>query len=466
MNPGAGSAGYWPRPWTCEDGGPRRLCSPAGQAGPDIRPGEKLAVETFRDAFASDMLIRREPGELYALRHDIPAGDPLSGSADGWVEKLDPETLEVVASSPRFPSGKYWPGGIAVHANGDIYMVFGSFAHRLNPDLEVLVSRQLPVTARPYNSFVILDGGEIVTKDCDAPDGRAPSTVSILDPETLEPVAPELELPEPSIARLAADGENVIVVGTETVFRLSLDREAREIVIDDYWRARFGPEPGRSYGWDPVIGDEHVFWMDQGRNSVDWTMRDSGDEPNPVRLWWARHDDAGSVRSAEISGLPYGTESNPPAWDPVNGVVVGYDAGNAVLTAWKLNGDELEPLWKREDFAHAGHLILYPDTRELVVQDFRDFAPLRNRMVRNAIRPALRFMGRAAIVRRFSRPIGYDHLVVLDLDTGEDKGRVEVPSPSQAFLFPAPGWGRDIYYQSMTSMARIAVRSTARAGKT
>jgi len=248
------------------------------------------------------------------------------------------------------------------------------------------------------------------------------------------------------------------VVGTGTVFRLSLDREAGKIRIDDTWRPRFGPAPGRSYGWDPVIGDEHVFWMDQGRNSTDWTMRGSGDEPNPVRLWWARHDDAGAIGSVEISGLPYGTESNPPAWDPVNGVVVGYDAGNAVLTAWKLVGDELEPLWKREDFAHAGHLILYPDTRELVVQDFRDFKPLRQPKLRAAIRPVLRFMGRSAIVRKFSKPIGYDHLVVLDLDTGEEKGRVEVPSPSQAFLFPAPGWGRDIYYQSLTSMARITVK--------
>ena len=33
----------------------------------------------------------------------------------------------------------------------------------------------------------------------------------------------------------------------------------------------------------------------------------------------------------EISGLPYGTESNPPAWDHRGGVVVAYDAGNAVL---------------------------------------------------------------------------------------------------------------------------------------
>ena len=68
--------------------------------------------------------------------------------------------------------------------------------------------------------------------------------------------------------------------------------------------------PDRGYGWDPVITDEHVFWMDNGRNRTDHTMLGSGEESSPVRLWWARLDD-GAVRSVEISGLPYGTRVEP-----------------------------------------------------------------------------------------------------------------------------------------------------------
>ena len=48
--------------------------------------------------------------------------------------------------------------------------------------------------------------------------------------------------------------------------------------------------------------------------------------------------------------------------------------------------------------------------------------------------------------------------MVLDLDSGEEKGRVEVPSPVQGFLFPAPGFGRDVYYQSLTTVARVVAR--------
>jgi hypothetical protein len=250
----------------------------------------------------------------------------------------------------------------------------------------------------------------------------------------------------------------VFAVGTSVVFRLRLDRDAGRLTIDERWRPSYGPAPGRSYGWDPVITDEHVLWMDNGRNHTDRTMLGTGASPDPVRLWWARLDDDAAVRSVEISGLPFGTESNPPAWDHARGVVVAYDAGNAVLRAWRLAGDELQPLWRRDGFAHAGHLILHPDTRELIAQDWKDAPALRRPMVRRVLRPALQVLAGSAAARRASLRTGTDQLVVLDLDTGADKARVDVPSPSQGYLFPAPGFERDVYYQSLTTIARVAVR--------
>jgi hypothetical protein len=449
------SAGYWPQPWTCEDGGPRRWGVGAGLRGLDIGAGERLEVVAARDAFATDVLVRRDPGELYALRHDVPPGGAQAAEVEGWVERLDPETLAVIASTPRLPGGSWWPGGLAAHARGDLHMVFGRWAHRLSADLEVLASHRLPV-ARPHNSFVVLDAGELVTKDCDAPAGREPSTVSVLDPETLLPVAAPLRLPEPSIARLSSDGERVVAVGTTSLFALTFDRAGGRIEVDERWRPRYGPAPGRGFGWDPVITEEHVLWMDQGRNRVDTTMLGSGCDPDPVRLWWARRDD-GSTRSAEITGLPYGTESNPPGWDPEGGIVVAYDSGNGGVRAWRLAGDELEPLWRRDELAHAGHLIVYPDTRELVAGDWRDFPPSRARAVRPVLRALGPLLARSAVARRASLRRMSDRMVVLDLDTGEEKARVDVPSPSQGFLFPAPGFARDVIYQSLTTIARVAV---------
>jgi len=438
-----------------------RRCSVEGLPGIGLRPGERLELAAAVDAYATDSLVLRDPGELYALRHGMARlGGPMSKPVEAWVERLDALTLEPLASSPRLPGGVFWPGGVAAHANGSLHMVFGCWAHRLSPELELLASHRLAVE-RPHNSFVVLDGGELVMKDCDAPAGLARSTVSVLDPETLLPVAAPLLLPEPSIARLSSDGQSVIALGTTLAFRLRLDRDRGRLELDERWQPAYGPAPGRSYGWDPVITPEHVFWMDNGRNETDRTMRGTGLSPDPVRLWWVRRDDPRAVRSVEISGLPYGTESNPPAYDPAGGVVIAYDAGNAVLRAWRLEGDELEPLWRKDDFAHAGHLVLYPQTRELFAQDWADVASLRRPALRRASRPAVQLLAGSRAARRASLRTGGDQLVLLDLDTGREKARVGIPSPSQGYLFPAPGFGRDFYYQSLTTIARVAVDGAA-----
>ena len=82
-------------------------------------------------------------------------------------------------------------------------------------------------------------------------------------------------------------------------------------------------------------------------------------------------------------------------------------------------------------------------------------------MRRPSVRPLTRMTGqllaRFGPARRASLRTGSDQLVVLDLDSGEERARVAVPSASQAFLFPAQGFGRDVYYQSLTTIARVAV---------
>jgi hypothetical protein len=138
-------------------------------------------------------------------------------------------------------------------------------------------------------------------------------------------------------------------------------------------------------------------------------------------------------------------------------VVVAYDAGNAVVRGWRLEGDELVDLWRRDGLAHAAHLIVYPDTREVVVGDWRDLPWMRSRFVRPFMRVTGQLLVRSNAAGRASLRTGCDQLVVLDLDTGADKARVDVPSPSQGFLFSAPGFGRDVYYQSLTTIARVVV---------
>ena len=103
-----------------------------------------------------------------------------------------------------------------------------------------------------------------------------------------------------------------------------------------------------------------------------------------------------------------------------------------------MEGDELEPLWRRDGLAHAGHLIIYPDTRELVVGDWREPAAMRHPLVRPGVALFGRVLSGSARARRASLRTGNDQLVVLDLDTGAEKGRVVDPLPLAGLPLPGP----------------------------
>jgi hypothetical protein len=417
----ASPAGYWPGRWPAEDGGPGRRLAPHGAAGLGIAPGDRLTVVS-RDAIAATMVVLRDPGEAYLLRHT--AGP----EAVSFVERIDPVTLQPVERSPDLPGGPTWPGGVAAHANGSLHVVFGNHAHRLAPDTTVLASRTLP-RLRPYNSFVVLPDGHLVTKDFGGalPDGSpapgTPAELLVLEPEGLTIVA-RLELPEPSIARLSADGSDVIVVGDHHLLRVHWD--GTRLALDDAFQARYRTLDGQTYGWDAVIAGGAAWFLDDGEGAERYTgtFRGRGIATTPLHL--VRVDLAtGEVSLAEICGEPGGIIANPPAVDTERAIAVGYDSGNGTMTAFSFASGDLRPVWRRAQ-DHASHPLLYPDTGELVTADH------------DAAR-------------------GVDQVVVLDVSTGEEKARVDTGSPVQSVLFPCPGFGRDLYYCSFSTVARVSV---------
>jgi hypothetical protein len=394
-------------PWPAEDGGPARTQRVEGLAGP--RAGS-ARLAAFRDAAIAVMALLGPDRSVLALRNTVGAG------AVSWVEQLHPESLEVVRRSPDLALGPFWPGGLAVLADGAVVVVQGRWAHRLTPALEVERSRELPVDA-PHNSFVVLGDGTVATKDLQRP-GGPPSTLSLLDPVTLDERAGPVTLPEPSVARLGAAGDELFVVGVSSLHRLVWDGAAMRA---DAPPARYLRHAGQSFGWDPVIDGDAVWWLDNGDHTFEqgFTMLGNGVAPGPVRLWRAPLT-GGEPEGVEVCGAPAGAVTNPPLVDAGRGLVLAYDSANGVMAAF--DTATLEPRWRR-DLATSQHLWLHPDTGEVVANDH-------------------------------DRTAG-DALVVLDVETGEVRARVAVASPAQSVVFGCPGWERDAYYVSLSTISRV-----------
>ena len=411
--------GYYPSLWPGEDGGPARLQVPPAPFAPLLGSGKRLRITRRRVHFPT-MTVLREPGEVYLLRHRMLRHRFFGLPTEAWVERIDPLTLKPLACSPPLPGGPAWPGGMAVHRNGDLYVVYGRWCHRLAPDCSLRASLQLP-RERPYNSFVILDDGTLVTKDfSDSGD----SALVCIDPETLTVIGTPLACPEPSIARLSADGNTVYVVCVRTVFRYLWDAQQRCLARDTAWEFPYIADPAQGYGWDPVIDGEDCWFMDNGRHRYFLSMRGAGVGRGVVNLLRVSLADASHCARHPVSGLPGGAITNPPLVDRERGIVVAYDSAHAVLRAWRIlpRSRVLEPLWSKHDFGAASHLLLLPQSGELLVNDYR----------------ALR-----------------EDLVVLDIATGSELARARSGGNMQGVVFPGAGWSGDLYYCSFDSLLRV-----------
>lgn len=416
------NAGYFSSPWPAEDGGPARHQTVHGWAL-GLREGERLAC-TSRPTLLSTMVVLGAPGEVYLLTHSAlraHLGCPTTAS----VEQIDPVTLKTLKHSGPLEGGPMWPGGLAVHAHGDLIVVYGRHAHRLNRDCERQCTRRLP-EAEPYNSFVVLDNGLVVTKNLST---RHPARLSVMDPVTLQAAAPDEICPEPSVARLSAVGNTVYVVGLHRMFRYHWDEQQGRLQRDLDWDCLYLPAGDEhTHGWDVVLSAGQAWWMDNGLHRYRFRMTGAGVSPTANRLHRMPLDRQQGHTVQTISGLPGGSITNPPLVDPVRRIVIGYDSANGHLQAWRwMEGSQqpvLVPLWHKAPFGCASHMLLFAATGELVINDYRRWR---------------------------------EEVVVLDLETGEERARVTVGGWSQGVVFPSPGWDRDIYWSSMSRLARLHV---------
>jgi hypothetical protein len=410
--------GYCDSPFPGEDGGPRRQLIPRS-AGLALKPDDHLEV-TSRSVPFSNMVILRAPGEVFVQGNLQPPVNTTS-----WVERIDPISLATLARSPDLAGGPFWAGGILAHENGSLYVTYGRYCHKLDSGCNLIASQELP-REQPYNSLLALSDGNLVMKNF-VRDGSSRSYFSLLEPDRLEPLCPEVEIPEGSIARISSDrgapGECVYVVGDHTIFRYRYEHGT--LIRDEEWSYRYRtcPDGEQSYGWDPVIVGGNAWFMDNGENNYRGNFNGTGVATGPLHLFRVSLSDPADFEMRTPFDLPNGTIVNPPLIDASRRIAVAYDSGNARIAGFRYGDGTFERLWEHA-FGASNHFLLFPDTGEIVVNDFDGAS---------------------------------EHVVVLNIETGTELGRVATGSPVQAPFFQSPGWARDIYTCTLTTLSRTYV---------
>ena len=449
--------GYWPSRWPGECAGPRRQ-KVVGGPGLGLAGGGRLRAR-WRDCGGSRwpvMVVERDPGELYLQGGTRPG---RATESFGWVEQIDPVTLAPLRASPRLPSGGHrWCGAACVHANGDLYVVNGDHCHRLAPDLTVVAEHRLR-TRGAHNGHLALSDGNLVMKDVRA-DPRTPSTFTVLDPDLAE--VDRLELPFASVGRFSADrdadGDTIYVASLTALHRV--EYRSGRLRLDPDWQVTYRADgDDRSFAWDSALGDGCAWFMDMGDNAgvhailtadpvgaVDLGRRNGlarllpvlartglarllAGQPlfgppthaAPTRVWRVPLDDPGAATSFVPFGLTGGGNVAPPLYDQHRRVLVAFDSNNRRIGAFRHQPDgTLEPLWQHA-YRTTNQLTLFDATGELVVDD-------------------VRWPGR------------WD-AVVVDIQSGQELGRVDTGCLASTGMWYTPGGERDFY--TTTSFGRV-----------
>jgi hypothetical protein len=403
-----------------------------------MRAGERLRQITRRNGEWNVMMVLRRPGELYLL-----ANNHLdSPERYGLVQRLDPVTLQPLASSPRLPSGGHtWCGGIVAHENGYLYMNNGNRCFKLDADCRVLAQALLPQDAA-YNSLLVMRDGNLVMKNIER-DARRSSRFVVLEPDRLQQIGSEVAIPEVSMGRIAmdttADGRQVVYVpGSHHFYRFRYQGGA--LVRDASWEPlyRTMPDDAQSFSWDSCIAQGACWAQDNGDNEANVAIFSTpivgterprrgaafrGLSTSPQKLIRIDTADHARMDVLEMFGLPRGSIFSPPAFDPIRNVALGFDTGNGWLGGWRYAHGRFDTLWTRP-CRISMQMVVFLDSGEAMVNDFQQ---------------------------------GRDELVLLDIETGTEKGRVATDSSTANGMFLSPGWHRDVMYCSIGSIARAFV---------
>jgi len=456
------STGYAASGWPAEDGGAARLQVPGAEPGLRLGPSDRLGVLAERRVSGIQMIVRGADESLYALR-SVLGRRVMKDPAKVVLERLDPLSLQPLASSPELPAGPWWAGGIAAVADGGIVAVSGRYIHRVNAQtMQLEASRELPVNA-PYNSFVALPDGTLFMKDFDRSEQR-PAKLLAVDPLTLADRAQPLTLPETVVARLSAADGKVYAVGVDHALRINWDGSRLEL---DSWRHRYRSGSGQGYGWDPVIAAGRLWFLDQGRHRFRISMRGSSLDSGPVRLHSVPLDDPTGATAVEVCGHSWGGITNPPLIDPDRMIAVGYDTANGQMTAFDIPTDPTEAprvRWRRA--VHSGpHLLRWAESGELLVCDHRAPWPLHtraaSRMLDGRASDLLRRSGERTpdLEPKLARRFAGEDAVVLELESGHELGRATLPVLAQSVMFPTAGANRDAILTTMTAIFRVGVEA-------
>lgn len=336
-----------------------------------------------------------------------------------YVVQVDPVTMDTMFLELSGGAGIPYLGGITKHPNGFLYAIAQARIFQIDPaDMSILQFIDMPLQDQLmiYNGVFVASNGLLITKSAIL-DDFSQGQFFMLDPNTLQ-IVNQTDL-EAGSARLTFDCDSL---GNEYIYHLNQDYTFRmlvtndSLIVDTTWQAAYDPY-GTGVNTEPtsprILG-----------NRVAYTTNTSFSAIDAMKIFWQRTDQPYFRDTDTLGGyfmfsdtLAAGYDFWGLTVDDETGVIVGQDQANGKIAAYFIDENEqLQYLWER-NYGISGQPFIVGN-REMVYTN--DYNPIE----------------------------GVDYLVILDLFTGMELGRIQTPGTTPSISSTKVGAYNDFYYCS------------------
>ena len=330
-----------------------------------------------------------------AIENGQPTAPANSYSAQfsPYIAKINPRTLILENINLTGGSAAAYIGGAIIHSNGFIYAIAAGrlFKIRSTP-FQIVSSVDLPPSGFAqltfFNGLSVSKTGRIIAKSYNQITGQG--SFFLLNQDNLSIVCQtSAAMASP---RLTVDLHNnrefIYHLNREETYRLEVVNDT--LIKDTGWMAAYDPyyDGSADEPTSPVISGNHVFYTTNTLYSATRAMK----------LFWQDKNQQYSRDLDTLGGTFLHSDTTNPGWsffhltvdDTLSGIIIGNDQGAGKISAGVLDSNNTYHLLWEKSIQTSARPAIVADRNLVYVSDYAD---------------------------------GFDHLVVLHLQTGEELGR-------------------------------------------
>ena len=367
---------------------------------------DEIALEIIDMPFPV-LLYTRDADEIFVFGGTPVALEQYVSLIDGlppgqnetapYFARYNPTTGEITYVYLDRGMGLPYLGGALVHADGYIYVVSQAHLYKIDPESTLIeTSIDLPISGATtiYNGLSTSSTGVLILKSLTFASGD--TSLMLVDTKAMEinfSVDCDCASARLSLALDDNGVEHLYHLNREQTFRYLVEPGA--LTLDETWVSRFDPD-GTGVNQEPtsplILGDRGFY-----------TTNTNFGATLPMRVFWQEVNATYSPDMPPLQGpLLFDDPENRAGWsfsgldaDEATGILLGEDQARGLVNAFMPKDDgTIEILWQRELRISSGSTLV-SDRQMAYFTDFVD---------------------------------GSNHLVVLDLITGDELLRVPTPA--------------------------------------